>query len=158
MEKEAHEKFCQECGKIINIRAEICPSCGIRVLPLPTGNSSKIVAALLAFFLGGIGIHKFYLRQPGSGIVYLLLCWTLIPGIIAFIEGLIFLTMSDEAFDQKYGVSSGQQTGANNITTRNVIGVVLLILVGIFLLVITGDISENKIGTYASNSLTYEKA
>jgi TM2 domain-containing membrane protein YozV len=43
-------------------------------------------AVLLALFLGGIGIHKFYLNQVGAGIVYLLFCWTCIPEIIAFIE------------------------------------------------------------------------
>lgn len=43
-------------------------------------------AVLLALFLGGIGIHKFYLNKVGLGIVYLLFCWTYIPAIIAFIE------------------------------------------------------------------------
>ncbi|MGM9508565.1 TM2 domain-containing protein [Larkinella sp. GY13] len=35
---------------------------------------SKSTAALLAFFLGGLGIHKFYLRQTGWGVAYLLFC------------------------------------------------------------------------------------
>lgn len=43
-------------------------------------------AVLLALFLGGLGIHKFYLNNIGLGIVYLLFCWTYIPAIIAFIE------------------------------------------------------------------------
>lgn len=63
---------------------------------------SKIVAALLAFFLGGIGAHKFYLGKIGQGIAYLLFCWTLIPGIIAFIEFFIYLSMSEENFRNKY--------------------------------------------------------
>ena len=63
---------------------------------------SKLVAALLAFFLGGIGGHKFYLGQPGLGILYLFFCWTLIPGFIAFIEMIILLTMSDHAFNVRY--------------------------------------------------------
>lgn len=33
-------------------------------------NRDKTVAAVLAFFLGGIGIHKFYLGQSGQGILY----------------------------------------------------------------------------------------
>ena len=66
------------------------------------GNKSKSTAGILAFLLGGIGIHHFYLENPGLGIVYLLFCWTFIPGIVAFIEAIIFLTMSDEAFDAKY--------------------------------------------------------
>ncbi|MBD5026854.1 NINE protein, partial [Xanthomonas citri pv. citri] len=33
---------------------------------------NKIVAALLAFFFGGLGIHKFYLGRVGQGILYIL--------------------------------------------------------------------------------------
>jgi TM2 domain-containing membrane protein YozV len=52
---------------------------------------SKIVAAILALILGGLGIHKFYLGQSGKGILYLVFCWTYIPGILAFIEGIMIL-------------------------------------------------------------------
>lgn len=62
----------------------------------------KITAALLAFFLGAIGVHRFYLGQSGLGLAYLIFCWTLIPAIIAFIDFIIFLTMSKENFDLKY--------------------------------------------------------
>lgn len=63
---------------------------------------SKTVAALLAFFLGGLGIHKFYLGQIGMGVLYLLFCWTWIPSIIAFVEFIIYLCTSDADFDAKY--------------------------------------------------------
>ena len=43
-------------------------------------------AVLLALFLGGLGIHKFYLGQTGLGILYLIFCWTYIPSFIGFIE------------------------------------------------------------------------
>ena len=43
-------------------------------------------AILWAIFLGGLGAHKFYMGETGLGILYLLFCWTYIPGIIAFIE------------------------------------------------------------------------
>ena len=68
-----------------------------------TGNKSRIVAAILAFFLGGLGIHKFYLGQIGWGIIYLIFCWTFIPSIVAFIEFIIYLCTSDEDFTRKYG-------------------------------------------------------
>lgn len=68
----------------------------------PTGKS-KIVAGLFAILLGGIGIHKFYLGKIGQGIVYILFCWTFIPALIGFVEGIIYLTMSDEAFAAKFG-------------------------------------------------------
>lgn len=64
---------------------------------------SRIVAFLLAWFIGGIGGHKFYLGRGGQGILYLLFFWTFIPAIIAFVEGIVYLTMSDERFWQKYG-------------------------------------------------------
>lgn len=64
---------------------------------------NKLTAALLALFLGGFGIHKFYLHQGNSGIWYLLFCWTGIPEIIGFVEGIQYLIMSEEEFFQKFG-------------------------------------------------------
>ena len=62
-------KFCFSCGKRIKKEAEICPYCGVRVMTPPSAPSpapssqgrNRIVAALFALFLGGLGIHKFYL-------------------------------------------------------------------------------------------------
>lgn len=62
----------------------------------------KTIAALLAFFLGGLGAHKFYLGKVFQGIFYLLFCWTCIPSIIALIESILFLTMSESEFNRKY--------------------------------------------------------
>lgn len=66
------------------------------------GGKSKITAVLLALFLGGIGAHKFYLGSIGLGILYLLFFWTGIPLIIALIEGIVYLRMSEEEFRAKY--------------------------------------------------------
>lgn len=65
-------------------------------------NKNKVVAALLAIFLGGIGIHKFYLGSVGWGVLYILFAWTWIPMIVGFIEGLMYLFMSDKTFEAKY--------------------------------------------------------
>jgi len=104
------EKFCKDCGKVIDAKAEICPHCGVRQLPVPNmlGNvapngKSKLAAALLAFFLGSLGVHKFYLGQIGWGVIYLLFCWTLIPGLVSLVEFVLLLTMSDDEFNRKYG-------------------------------------------------------
>lgn len=73
--------------------------------PLPTNLipfKSRTTAAILAIFLGGFGVHKFYLGKA-SGIWYLLFCWTLIPSVIGIIEGIIYLTMSDYEFAVKFG-------------------------------------------------------
>ncbi len=65
---------------------------------------NKTVAGLLAIFLGGLGIHKFYLGKIMMGIIYLVFCWTYIPSIIAFIEGIIYLVSNDENFQLKHHV------------------------------------------------------
>ncbi|MFB8792589.1 MAG: NINE protein [Potamolinea sp.] len=61
----------------------------------------KGTAALLAFFLGFVGIHKFYLGENLAGILYAVFSWTCIPGIIAFFEFLGLLLMSDQAFNSQ---------------------------------------------------------
>ncbi len=69
---------------------------------IPVSSKSKVVAGILAIFLGGIGAHKFYLRQYGMGFLYLIFCWTGIPAIIGLIEGIGYLISSDQAFAIKY--------------------------------------------------------
>lgn len=46
----------------------------------------EIVGILLALFLGTLGIHHFYLRRTGLGILYCCFCWTSIPTILGAIE------------------------------------------------------------------------
>jgi len=62
----------------------------------------KIITAVLAWFLGGFGGHRFYLGQTGKGVMHLLFFWTFIPAIIGFIDFIAFLTMSQDRFDQVY--------------------------------------------------------
>jgi len=55
-------------------------------------NKSKLAAGLLGIFLGGLGIHNFYLGRPGKGVIQLIigtLGWFLLLGWIASIWGLI---------------------------------------------------------------------
>jgi len=97
------DSFCRDCGVVINGRAEICPKCGIRQrTPASAGSRNRTTAAIFAFFLGGIGVHKFYLGQPGLGVLYLFFCWTFVPAIVGFIEGIVYVSMNDEAFNAKY--------------------------------------------------------
>lgn len=77
----------------------------------------KTTAALLGIFLGWLGGHKFYLGRPIVGLVYLFLGFGIISGALGFIEGLIYLTMSDDAFDAKYNTVqhfTKNQNGVSN--------------------------------------------
>jgi hypothetical protein len=67
------------------------------------GTKDKTTAAVLALFLGGIGAHKFYLGQGVQGFFYLVFCWTLIPLIVSFFEGISYLCMSQQMFQRRYG-------------------------------------------------------
>jgi TM2 domain-containing membrane protein YozV len=68
----------------------------------PSGRN-RVAAALFGILLGGLGMHKFYLGQVVAGVIYILFSWTFIPAIVGFIEGIIYLTMSDADFAAKYG-------------------------------------------------------
>lgn len=50
---------------------------------------NKVIYCILAFFLGGIGVHKFYAGKIGTGILFLFFSWTFVPALIAFIEFII---------------------------------------------------------------------
>lgn len=65
---------------------------------------SKATAGILAILLGGLGAHKFYLGRTGQGLLYLIFCWTFLPAIVAFFEGIVYLTMSDANFNAKYNL------------------------------------------------------
>ncbi|PYE38997.1 NINE protein [Psychrobacter fozii] len=112
---------CPECSKSISNQSISCTNCGFPIAkpapfkavppPLPTQNpipivqgnrKSKGTAALLAFLLGGLGIHKFYLDQVFWGILYLLFCWTFIPVIISMFEVIILLFMDESEFNKRF--------------------------------------------------------
>lgn len=80
-------------------------------------SKSKTVAALLAIFLGSFGAHRFYLRSYGWGILYLLFFWTLIPGLIGFVEGVRYLLMDEKKFTDKYTEESASVNEAKQSET-----------------------------------------
>lgn len=99
--------FCRGCGKELHESAKACPHCGATQLPIPkiTSNKegkSKTTAGILAIFLGGFGVHRFYLGQ-WWGVFYLLFCWAGIPSLVGIVEGIIFLSSSDNDWNEKYG-------------------------------------------------------
>jgi TM2 domain-containing membrane protein YozV len=74
----------------------------------PPGADKKIVAGICGILLGALGIHKFILGYTTQGIIMLLVTvLTLglagfVTGIIGLIEGIIYLTKSDEDFSRIY--------------------------------------------------------
>lgn len=66
-----------------------------------TGGKKKSTITLLSLFLGGLGAHKFYMGSWGWGIVYLLTCWLWIPSLVALVEGIRCILMTDEEFNTK---------------------------------------------------------
>jgi TM2 domain-containing membrane protein YozV len=79
------EKYCFECGAVINAKAEICPKCGVRQPPVPNqpastlatpamseNNTKWLTLLLLCWFLGIFGVHRFYSGHIVIGVLQLL--------------------------------------------------------------------------------------
>lgn len=74
----------------------------------PAGADKKVPAGVLGILLGALGVHKFILGYTKEGVIMLLvsllsfglLAW--ICGIVGLIEGILYLTKSDEDFVATY--------------------------------------------------------
>ncbi|MBU0766948.1 TM2 domain-containing protein [Patescibacteria group bacterium] len=109
----AHEKYCSGCAAKIHIEALACPKCGYTSNKSSSQQKNRIIAALLALFLGGIGIHKFYMGRTNEGVIYLggmlgglFFFWLIIPlffipiiAIAAFCDFVYLLCINDKKFD-----------------------------------------------------------
>ncbi len=68
----------------------------------------RIAAGLLGIFLGGLGIHKFYLGYTKEGVIMLVVSLATcgigasVISVIGFIEGILYLTKTDEDFQFQY--------------------------------------------------------
>jgi len=71
-----------------------------------TQENKKVLAGVLAIVIGSLGIHKFILGYTKEGIIQIVISFVTcgIGGIIPLIEGIIYLTKSDEEFYQTYQV------------------------------------------------------
>jgi TM2 domain-containing membrane protein YozV len=70
------------------------------------GDRNKYIAALIAFLIGPLGIHRFYLGRTGSGIAMVLLSCTIVGLLLtvpwALIDMIRYLVMSDREFEERY--------------------------------------------------------
>lgn len=74
--------YCTKCGAMLDDAAVICPRCGCATQNYRSGYSprqpvrtcspkSRLAAILLCVFLGGLGIHRFYVGKIGTGLIWL---------------------------------------------------------------------------------------
>ena len=104
--KGLDEKFCSTCGAIIKIAAEICPKCGVRQIATTSSgdpnasDKSKTSAALLCFFLGVFGAHRFYVGKVGLGVLTLIIGGV---GLLFYLGGLGLTIDPDDYSDLEAG-------------------------------------------------------
>lgn len=124
---------CKTCGAQIDNNSTTCPYCSAHVTPQSTGTvvqsavtvpstssvgvpagptaSNKVSAGVWGIILGSLGIHKFVLGYTTAGFIMLgvsvITCGAgaLLMGLIGLIEGIIYLTKSDEDFVKTYVIN-----------------------------------------------------
>jgi TM2 domain-containing membrane protein YozV len=105
--RQFRKKYCVECGELIRARAELCPECGVRQ-PQSKEASNKLAAGLCGILVGALGVHKFILGMTTPGIIMvlvsLLTCGigAIAMMVIGSVEGIIYLSKSDEDFYETY--------------------------------------------------------
>ena len=119
---------CSRCGALNEATAQVCYNCQAPLTPTggyqpiqpnygqppatanwqAMGADKKLAAGLCGILLGGFGIHKFILGYKTEGLIMLLVTLLtcgmagFITGIIGLVEGVIYLTKSDEEFVRTY--------------------------------------------------------
>lgn len=123
-QKKVDEKLCSDCGARIKALAEICPRCDFRQRCAKTPNDPRNIdsprffydfnttygswkkrkglAIFFAFFFHGFGIYRFYLGKPAHALLMIAFCWTGIPAVLAWIDGIRLLIMSKDDFENNY--------------------------------------------------------
>ena len=71
--------------------------------PFNPADSKRVMCGILGILLGGLGIHKFVMGKTSTGIIQLILGLACgIGSIIGLIEGIMYLTKTDEQFYNEY--------------------------------------------------------
>ena len=122
-------RYCTKCGAVNDDTASFCNSCQSPLSPVggyqpmqsvnqsgsggmtdwkAAGADKKMAVGIVAILLGAFGVHKFMLGYTTEGIIMLVItivsCGMLamIPSIIGIVEGIMYLTKSDEEFVTTY--------------------------------------------------------
>lgn len=117
-------RYCTKCGAVNDDMAQYCSNCqaplssvaGSGYQPMQSVNAGamtdwkalgadkKMTAGICAILLGWLGVHKFILGYTNEGVIQLILglltCG--LTNIIGIVEGIIYLTKSDEEFVRTY--------------------------------------------------------
>ncbi|MCH5187496.1 MAG: TM2 domain-containing protein [Oscillospiraceae bacterium] len=88
--------FCNNCGAATVPNAAVCTKCGVALAqPIVGEQKSKLTAGLLGIFLGGFGVHNFYLGYTGKAVAQIVLTFCFgIGAIWGFVEGILILAGS----------------------------------------------------------------
>ena len=62
---------------------------------------NRVECGIIAMIFGAVGLHKFYRGQYGRGLLYIVFCWTFIPAIVGVLEGIHYLTETDEQYREE---------------------------------------------------------
>ena len=87
-------RYCPHCGAETGPGAAVCTKCGTALgQPISGEQKSKLVAGLLGIFLGGFGIHNFYLGNNKRGVIQIIVTLVTcgIGAIWGFVEGIMIL-------------------------------------------------------------------
>lgn len=116
-------RYCTKCGAVNDDLAQFCTNCQATLTPVvggyqpmqsvnpgaitdwkALGADKKITAGICAILLGWLGVHKFILGYSTEGVIQLVLgiltCG--LTNILGIVEGIIYLTKSDEEFVRTY--------------------------------------------------------
>ena len=116
-------RYCTKCGAVNDDLAQFCTQCQAPLTPVSSGYQpmqsvqpgvvtdwksmgadKKVTAGICAILVGWLGVHKFILGYTTEGIIQLALgivtCG--LTNIISIIEGVIYLTNTDEDFVRTY--------------------------------------------------------
>ncbi|HKO97202.1 MAG TPA: TM2 domain-containing protein [Pyrinomonadaceae bacterium] len=117
-------RYCTKCGAVNDETAQYCTTCQAPLSqvsgyqPMQSvnqgaqgmtdykamGADKKIIAGICGILLGGFGVHKFILGYTTEGIIQIVITFVTcgIGSIVGLVEGIIYLTKSDEEFVRTY--------------------------------------------------------